>query len=189
MENCRTDSCHMAHITWLEILLQEVVYFSEVGDNNCWTAIREASHVSACLQKLPNKWKINLITLRQQKTTAVMKLAPWSRVLPQKLTGPQPVKKLLHSMEPKGSLPHSLRAYHLALSWARVIQSLPPHSTSLRFILILPSHLCPGPPFLINYILTLRLLRYADMLMVVCYQSFRATWSLHLQGSPKVQEV
>ena len=66
-------------------------------------------------------------TICQQKTTAVTKVAPWCRVLPEKLTGPQPVKKLPHSMEPKGSLPHSLSAYHLSLSWARVIQSLPPH--------------------------------------------------------------
>ena len=34
-------------------------------------------------------------------------LAPYGRVLLEKLTGFQPVKKLTHFMEPVGSLPHS----------------------------------------------------------------------------------
>jgi len=55
-------------------------------------------------------------TICQQKTTALTELTPRSRGLPEKLTGPQPVNKLLHSMEPKNSLPHSLSAYHLSLS-------------------------------------------------------------------------
>jgi hypothetical protein len=37
-------------------------------------------------------------------------------------------------------------ASHLFLSWARWIQSTPSHTTSLRSILILPSHLCIGFP-------------------------------------------
>jgi len=35
-------------------------------------------------------------------------------------------------------------ARHLSLSWARSIHSIPPHPTSWRFILILPSHLRLG---------------------------------------------
>jgi hypothetical protein len=38
------------------------------------------------------------------------------------------------------------RALHWALSWARSIQSIPPHSISLRSILILSSHLRLGLP-------------------------------------------
>jgi hypothetical protein len=37
-------------------------------------------------------------------------LTAWSRVLPEKLTGPQPVKKAPHFMEPEGSGPHSQSA-------------------------------------------------------------------------------
>jgi hypothetical protein len=92
-------------------------------------------------------------------------------------TGPQSVKKLPHSMEPKGSLSHSLSAYHLSLSWAWVIQSLPPHPTSLRFILMLSSHLCPGSPFLINYILTV----FWDML--TCWWLFVTSLSEQLAPS------
>jgi hypothetical protein len=50
VECCRTNTCHMAHITWLEIPLQEVIDFSEVSDDDCWTAIWEASDTSTCLQ-------------------------------------------------------------------------------------------------------------------------------------------
>ena len=48
-------------------------------------------------------------------------------------------------MEPEGSLPHS-SARHLSLSWASSIQSIPPHPTSWRSILILSSHLQLGLP-------------------------------------------
>ena len=37
-------------------------------------------------------------------------------------------------------------AHHLSLSWAGSIQSIPPHPTSWRSILILSSHLCLGLP-------------------------------------------
>jgi hypothetical protein len=35
-----------------------------------------------------------------------------------------------------------VRALHCSLSWARLIQSRPPHSTSLRSTLILSTHIC-----------------------------------------------
>nr|AGM32905.1 hypothetical protein [Coptotermes formosanus] len=38
------------------------------------------------------------------------------------------------------------RARHLSLSWVSSIQSMPPHPTSCRSILILFSHLCLGLP-------------------------------------------
>ena len=47
-------------------------------------------------------------------------------------------------MEPKGSLPHSQAAG--TCPWARSIQSIPPHPTSWKSILILSSHLCLGLP-------------------------------------------
>jgi hypothetical protein len=38
------------------------------------------------------------------------------------------------------------RALHWSLSWSRSIQSIPPHLTSLRSILILSTYLCLGLP-------------------------------------------
>ena len=46
-------------------------------------------------------------------------------------------------MEPKCSLPFT-SAHHLSLSWARSIQSTPPHLTSWRSTLILSYHLSLG---------------------------------------------
>jgi hypothetical protein len=39
--------------------------------------------------------------------TEITKITPWSRVLPEKLTGPQMVKNTPHFMEPEGPLPYS----------------------------------------------------------------------------------
>ena len=69
-------------------------------------------------------------------------LTPWSRVLLEKLTGLQLVKKFLAFMEPECSSPHS----QAHATWASSIQSTHPHTTSRRSILILSSHLRLGLP-------------------------------------------
>ena len=46
-----------------------------------------------------------------------------------------------HFTEPEGSLLHSQASCHLSLSWASPIQSIYPHRTSWRSILILSTHL------------------------------------------------
>ena len=47
-------------------------------------------------------------------------------------------------MEPKGSF---TSARHLSLSWATLIQSMLPHPTSWRSVLLLSSHLCLDLPY------------------------------------------
>ena len=66
---------------------------------------------------------------------------PWCRVLLEKLTGLQLVKKFpaFHGTRRFITAPTSIR--HLSLSWARPIQSIYPHPTSWRSILILSTHL------------------------------------------------
>ena len=78
------------------------------------------------------------LCLRQQNVTYL--LTPWCRVLLEKL-----VKKFPHFTESEGSLPHS-QASAICLSWANPIQSIYPHPTSWRSILILSTHLRPGLP-------------------------------------------
>ena len=73
-------------------------------------------------------------------------LTPWCRVLLEKLTGLQLVKKFpaFHGTRRFITALTSIR--HLSLSWASLIQSIYPHPTSWRSILILSTHLCLGLP-------------------------------------------
>jgi len=66
---------------------------------------------------------------------------PWSRVLFEKLTAFQLVKKFPAFYGPRKFITAVTSASHLSLSWASSFQSIPPHHTSWRFILILSSHL------------------------------------------------
>jgi len=71
-------------------------------------------------------------------------LIPWSGVLPEKLPGPQLVKQFPSIGCTR--LYHYHIYKHLSLSWVRLIQSMPPHPTSWRYILLLLPHLCLGFP-------------------------------------------
>jgi hypothetical protein len=73
-------------------------------------------------------------------------LTPWSRVLLEKLTGLQLVKKFLAFYGTRRFITAITSARHLSLSWASSIQSTHPHPTSRRSILILSTHLCLGLP-------------------------------------------
>ena len=73
-------------------------------------------------------------------------LTPWCRVLPEQLTGLQLVKKFpaFHGTRRFITVFTSVR--HLSLSWASPIQSVYPHPTTWRYILILSTHLRLGLP-------------------------------------------
>jgi hypothetical protein len=67
-------------------------------------------------------------------------LTPWSRVILEKLTGSQPVKKLPAIYEIRRFITAFTSARHLSLSWARSIQSIPPfHFLKIHFNINLPS--------------------------------------------------
>jgi len=73
-------------------------------------------------------------------------LTPWSRVLLEKLTDSQPVKKFPAFYGTRRFITAFTSVRHLLLSWTNSIQSMPPHPTSWRSILILFSHLRLGLP-------------------------------------------
>ena len=73
-------------------------------------------------------------------------LTPWGRVLLEKLTGLQLVKKFPAFHGTRRFITALTRVRHLSLSWARPIQSIYPHPTSWRSILILSTHLRLGLP-------------------------------------------
>ena len=73
-------------------------------------------------------------------------LTPWCRVLLEKLTGLQLVKifPAIHGTQRFITALTSVR--HLPLSWASTMQSIYPHPTSWRSVLILSTHLRLGFP-------------------------------------------
>ena len=68
-------------------------------------------------------------------------LTPWSRVLLEKLTDLQLIKKFPAFYRTPKFITVLTSARHLSLSWAKSMQSPQPLPTSWRSILILPSHL------------------------------------------------
>jgi hypothetical protein len=71
-------------------------------------------------------------------------LTPWSRVLPEKLTGLQLFKKFSTFYGTRKFITAFTSARELSLSWASSIQSIPPHPTFWKSISILSSHLRLG---------------------------------------------
>ena len=73
-------------------------------------------------------------------------LTPFSRVLLEKLTSFQLVKKFPAFYGTRMFITAFTSARHLSLSWASSIQSILPHPTSWKSVLILSYHLCLGFP-------------------------------------------
>ena len=73
-------------------------------------------------------------------------LTPWCRVLLEKLSGLQVVKKFLAFHGNRRFITALTSVRHLSLSWANPIQSIYPHPTSWRSFLILSTHLRLGLP-------------------------------------------
>ena len=73
-------------------------------------------------------------------------LTPWCRVLLEKLTGLQLVKKFPAFYGTRKFINALTSVRHLSLSWASPIQSTYPHPTSWRSILLLSTHLGLGLP-------------------------------------------
>jgi len=80
------------------------------------------------------------------KLTITPYYTPWCRVLLEKLTGLQLVKKFPAFHGIRMFITALTNVRHLSLSWTSLIQSIYPHTTSWRSILILFTHLRLGLP-------------------------------------------
>ena len=80
------------------------------------------------------------------KQTKPFLLTPWCRVLLEKLTSLQLVKKFPAFYGNRRFITALTSVRLLSLSWASPVQSIYPHPTSWRSILILSTHLCLGLP-------------------------------------------
>ena len=96
--------------------------------------------------QIPWRWIKLLNQFYYKKTSKTIKhitylLTPWCRVLLEKLTALQLVKKLPVFHGTRRFITALTSVRHLSLSWASPIQSIYPHPTSWRFILTLSTHL------------------------------------------------
>ena len=89
---------------------------------------------------------ISLCTLRDASPRNTYLLTPWCWVLLEKLTGLQLVQKFPAFHGTPRFITALTTVRHLSLSWASPIQSIYPHPTSWRSILILSTHLRLGLP-------------------------------------------
>jgi len=87
-----------------------------------------------------------ILCVLQQTVLLTYLLTPWCRVLLEKLTGLQLVKKFPAFHGTRRFITALASVRHLSLSWANPIQSTYPHPTSWRSILILSTHLHLGLP-------------------------------------------
>ena len=89
-----------------------------------------------------------ILTVCRTKTIVEGNLltSPWCRVLLEKLTGLQLVKKFLAFHGTRRFITALTSVRQLSLFWANPIQSIYPHPTSWRSVLILPTHLRLGLP-------------------------------------------
>ena len=95
----------------------------------------------ACCSRNRFLWYENTLLL-----LLLLLLTPWCRVFLEKLTALQLVKKFLAFHGTRRFITALTRVRQLSLSWASPIQSIYPHPTSWRSVLILSTHLRLGHP-------------------------------------------
>ena len=96
------------------------------------------------LKKVASCWLYTENILAMHRLTYL--ITPWCRVHIEKLTGLQLVKKFPAFHGTRRFITALASVRHLSLSWASPIQSIYPHPTSWRSILILSTHLHLGLP-------------------------------------------
>ena len=103
-------------------------------------------HIEVDIQQDSYFSKATGTTHHQHYNTIGNLLTPWCRVLLEKLTGLQLVKKFPAFYGTRRFITALTSVRHMSLSWASPIQSIYPHPTSWRSILILSTHLRLGLP-------------------------------------------
>ena len=92
-------------------------------------------------------WNVgNYLPTNKLAHPKIILLTPWCRVLPEKLTGLQLVKKFPAFHGTRRFITALTSVRHLSQSWASPIQSIYSHPTSWRSILMLSTHLRLGLP-------------------------------------------
>jgi hypothetical protein len=125
---------------WLNLLLE--VYTESRWANVIFTCTDQTQFPLYVRYRTKN---VNTISRKLSYLLAYL-LTPWCRVLLEKLTGLQLVKKFPAFHGTRRFITALTSVRRLSLSWASPIQSTYPHPTSWRSILILSTHLRQGLP-------------------------------------------
>ena len=107
-------------------------------------------------------------------------LTPWCRVLLEKLTGLQLVKKFPAFHGTRKFITALTSVHHLSLSWASPTQSVYPHPNYWRSILISSTHLRLGFPRGLTGFIYFNFCEIYTICSAVLYPSFIAYFSLFL---------
>ena len=102
--------------------------------------------IHAYLQELTQEFIKRLYCKPSVSTTVTLSLTPRCTVLLEKLTGLQLVKEFPAFHRTRRFITALTSVRHLSLSWASPIQSIYPHPTSWRSILILSNPSMPRSP-------------------------------------------
>ena len=125
---------------------------SHVNVNTCpdqiWALVLFCLGNLYLLDKVLNNIHTNAVPTDVYKHTYILTylLTPWCRVLLEKLTGLQLVKKFPAFHGTPKFIIALTSISHLSLSWASPIQSIYPHPTSWRSVLVSSTHLRLGLP-------------------------------------------
>jgi hypothetical protein len=130
--------------TWKEVVAL-LWHLSHVIEENQEKPVRKTSALAmTCSRYLPNTKQKHFQLSQLAWYKRICKffkytylLTPWSRVLLEKLTGLQLVKKFPAFYGTRRFITALTSLRHPSLSWANPIQSTSPHPTSWRSILIL----------------------------------------------------
>ena len=136
-------------ITWYFYKILFCIFRPFIWSSSRHTNIQlKATRVLALINNSHNKTKKNALMLKLYCLPTVFHilLTPRCRVLLEKLTGLQLVKKFPAFHRTRRFITALTSVRHLSLSWASPIQSIYPHPTSWRSILILSNHLRLGLP-------------------------------------------
>jgi hypothetical protein len=131
---------YICYRTWQLVRGRHMLLCSGPQLSDKCTVICDTGHVTATVKisgyaQIVLAFKVRVITYLRTYL-----LTPRSRVLLEKLTGLQLVKKFPAFYGTRRYITAFTSARHLSLSWASSIQSIPPYPTSWRSILILSSH-------------------------------------------------
>ena len=128
-------------LPWSERVSWKIIYV-----NNIYL-LKHRLHGSYAFYSAKNGYQI-LCILNDCQTYYLLTylLTPWCRALLEKVTGLQLVKKFPAFHGTRRFITALTSVRHLSLSWARPIQSIYPHPTSWRSVLILSTHLSLGFP-------------------------------------------